>query len=593
MKKHFIFLITALLCISLLTACGSNNNTDPTDAPDNSESESEISWNEEIKTESELEFKLSEDRKYYTVVGKGSYPDKDVIIPEFYEKKPVIAIGDGAFAGTSGIVSITVPAKVTTIGANAFSQMPDLKTVTLADGVTDLGEKAFFACPELESVSFGNTITKIKKSTFEDCEKLAEINIPDTITEIEHSAFYSCGALKTVTGGKALKKVGASAFDKTALYLDDASWSDGQLYIGNILVKIKPDKAGALTVKDGTTIIADHAANMTEITEITCPASLKIIGDSAFAACSKLETVKLNEGIEVLGTLSFASCDAIINIAIPNTVKEIRESAFFHCSELKSIVIPDTITAISPHVFNECASLKDVTLPKDLKEIGEYGFANCHSITYLEFPETLEVIKENAFYKAYNLVSVNLPKSLKSIGDSAFLYCFKLLDVVNESSLTITPNGDDNGKAGKYMLELSVGGRKVDYVDGFIFYTHGETNYLIGYEGAAKDVVLPDSYKGQQYKVYKYALAYHAKIESIKVSEGVTAIGSNAFNSCLNLKEITLTKKITAIASSTFSVCSKLETVKYTGTEAEFSAITVSKTNNQTFINAKKVYNVT
>ena len=592
MKKHFIFSLIAVLSLSLLISCGTPSDNNQSTESESGKETSDWENSGVIQSESELEFELSADKASYIVTGKGTCPDSDLVIPDTYGKKPVTAIKEGAFAGNTDITSIKIPDGVITIGANAFSFMPSLKSVTISNSVTSIGEKAFFNSPALESITLGNGISVIEKSTFEGCLKLESIAIPDSVTTIKASAFYGCSALKSITLGSAISKVEFSVFDNTALYLDNANWSDGQLYIGSVLVKVKDDTSGILNVKDGTTIIADHAANMTDITKIVLPSSVKAIGSSSFAACAKLSDITFNEGLETLGASAFASCDSIVTVNLPSTLTAMSENVFYHCSALESVVIPSKITVIPDHAFDECASLSNITLPEGLKTIGTYGFSNCYSLISLKLPDSLEEIKNSAFYKGYNLLSINLPKNLKVIEPYAFLYCHKLVDLVNDSSLNIELGKDSNGNAGQYAFEFRTGESKLDYVGDFVFYTYNNINYLLEYVGNDKDVVLPDNYKGQKYRVYKFALGFTSKIETVRISEGVSSINGNAFHTCNELREITLTTNITSIANSTFASCTKLQTVKYTGTEEEFAAISIAEKNNATFINAEKIYNV-
>ena len=55
------------------------------------------------------------------VTSIGSCTDKDIVIPQFYEGKTVVAIAPDAFARQNEIVSIKLPVSVTVIGKNAFA----------------------------------------------------------------------------------------------------------------------------------------------------------------------------------------------------------------------------------------------------------------------------------------------------------------------------------------------------------------------------------------------------------------------------------------------------------------------------------------
>lgn len=77
------------------------------------------------------------------------YSDK-VVIPEVVERYGtsyrVTSIGDYAFAGCSGLTSVTIPNGVTSIGEMAFSRCSGLTSVTLPNSVTSIGHGAFQSC---------------------------------------------------------------------------------------------------------------------------------------------------------------------------------------------------------------------------------------------------------------------------------------------------------------------------------------------------------------------------------------------------------------------------------------------------------------
>ena len=67
-----------------------------------------------------LAYELSSDGCGYSVVGIGSCTDKDVVIPSSHQNLPVTEIGKDAFSHC-GIISVALPAGVTSIGFCAFS----------------------------------------------------------------------------------------------------------------------------------------------------------------------------------------------------------------------------------------------------------------------------------------------------------------------------------------------------------------------------------------------------------------------------------------------------------------------------------------
>lgn len=79
-------------------------------------------------------------------------------------------------------------------------------------------------------------------------------------------------------------------------------------------------------------------------------------------------------------------------------------------------------------------------------------------------------------------------------------------------------------------------------------------------------------------------------LTSITLPEGVTSIGMQAFMGCRGLKSIVIPKSVVSVASQAFSYCSNLTDVYYSGTEAEWNAITFGSDNTQ-LTNATIHYN--
>ena len=112
----------------------------------------------------------------------------DVVIPESVTYKgavySVTSIGDIAFAGCIGLISITIPDGVTSIGESAFDSCKGLTSITIPDGVTSIGVSAFYGCSGLTSITIGNSVTSIGKGAFFDCWGLTSVTIGNSVMSI-------------------------------------------------------------------------------------------------------------------------------------------------------------------------------------------------------------------------------------------------------------------------------------------------------------------------------------------------------------------------------------------------------------------------
>ena len=80
-----------------------------------------------------------------------------------------------------------------------------------------------------------------------------------------------------------------------------------------------------------------------------------------------------------------------------------------------------------------------------------------------------------------------------------------------------------------------------------------------------------------------YAFAGCLSLVSVRLPDKVETIGENAFDACSALKDITLPSSLVSIAAQAFYRCTALESVFYRGTTAQWLSVTVDGTGNSLF----------
>ena len=266
----------------------------------------------------------------------------------------------------------------------------------------------------------------------------------------------------------------------------------------------------------------------------------------------------------------------------------ISSSGFKGCKKLETIVIPDSIKYVGADAFDGCTSLsynkygnaiyigtesnpyhilleiEDKMLECDIhpntKTLAGGAFAVSY-ITNIKIPEGVGYIGEKTFYDCKNLKSVEIPKSVTYIGEDAFMFCGRIVEVVNNSSFKITKESDDHGSVGLYALDIHSGKSKIVNRDGYLFYYYSGLTYLIGYTGEDTRLVLPESYNGRDYRIYKYCFYNNKSITSVVISDGVSSIEYAAFSGCSNLSSITISENVRSIGENAFSYCESLTSI--------------------------------
>ncbi|MBQ4090910.1 MAG: hypothetical protein IJC64_01190 [Clostridia bacterium] len=93
--------------------------TEGSETESDSETDGKFDYSKAEKSQG-LEYALNQEENGYVVVGMGTCTDKNVVLPETHEGKPVIAIGDRAFANAD-LESIAFSATIKSIGNKAFA----------------------------------------------------------------------------------------------------------------------------------------------------------------------------------------------------------------------------------------------------------------------------------------------------------------------------------------------------------------------------------------------------------------------------------------------------------------------------------------
>ena len=156
------------------------------------------------------------------------------------------------------------------------------------------------------------------------------------------------------------------------------------------------------------------------------------VGDSAFALCTSLSSVRFSDAALTLGEWVFGSCESLKNLTLPAGIR-MGDYCFIDCTALESVTLPADLEDLPNGTFEGCTALGSVTLPAGLCRVGDYAFYKCGELT-LHLAETVSKVGASAFdgctigelsyqgsvydYRAMTLCPKN--ESLKSLLDKLF-----------------------------------------------------------------------------------------------------------------------------------------------------------------------------
>ena len=192
-----------------------------------------------------------------------------------------------------------------------------------------------------------------------------------------------------------------------------------------------------MTLPEGLTYIGKSAFEWgANLYTVSLPETLTSIGKNVFANCWYLNQVSLPATLVSIGDNAFAYCSAIYEISLPAALKSIGNSAFEGCTHLTGVNCPEALTSIGNGAFAECTALESVTLPEALTAIGESTFAGCTHLTSVSLPDNIASIGESAFAGCTRLGEINFPENLSTIGAKAFQNCSPLKTLEFGSKIT-------------------------------------------------------------------------------------------------------------------------------------------------------------
>lgn len=221
-------------------------------------------------------------------------------------------IGDYAFFGCTGILSLPAAGNIKVIGKYAYASSGIAGDLKIPSGIKSIGERSFAVCPGITSVDI-TSATEVGSGAFSACENLKSVSF-DTLS-VPEECFSYCGALENVT----LASAGDITLGKSA-FAACVSLT-GFDFISRIT------KLEEMALAGCTGFTALEFSTLTEI------------GNNAFSGCTKLALLTLPDTLLRIGSMAFYNCGSLMALTIPASVEYIDEYCFAEWSASQVITI--------------------------------------------------------------------------------------------------------------------------------------------------------------------------------------------------------------------------------------------------------------
>ena len=387
------------------------------------------------------------------------------------------------------------------IGYMAFSQTSQLKSVYLPSGINTLQQHTFQGST-VERVVIDEGLKTIQMNAFAGCSHLKSIYLPSTLTEIENLAFQMNLEVEEITfAGSTPPIVGSNAFygvgydtGNLMLYVPAGASStysshDWQSrYFEFSIAEISPVASGTeftvdslkytttdanryVKITDVTsknivdpgippkvayqgnlctvTTLADHAlANCTKMVRAEVPFSVSLIDSYAFYSSTNIETLRMHEGVQRIGSFSMSHINKIETLTIPASVDSISGTFVNYSGKLREILVNPSNAKYRSNdgvLFSKDRKLlvafpggkgSSYTIPHGTVNIGSSSFRGTSLLQEVEMPTSLRVIEGSAFFECTSLESIDVPNGVTTIGNNAFSHCSSVISADLPKTLT-------------------------------------------------------------------------------------------------------------------------------------------------------------
>lgn len=464
-------------------------------------------------------------------------------------------------------------------------------SVTVPEGVEEIQKYAFYNCEGLEEVKLPKSIKWVREYSFYGDKKLETINLED-VSVIGARAFKDCVKLDNIDLSN-IYALGVRAFEGcTSLSSVDVST------LRNSGKEVFKDCTALKTVKLSKDTKLSYAMFVNSgIENLTL--AVDRIPEFAFANCSNLKTVKIENDLIYVGEGAFSGDTSLTKVEFLGKLEWMYSQAFYNCPSLEEVTLPNSSVKYGDYIFYQCSKLKTIKLGKEsyIESLGGSIFEDTIVDTFIvdeqspyykassdgslllskdgkelvlastnfDYPDVLvldyDVIAQGAFSGVKTLKAIEFTKSTTIVDDYAFANCSSIEEIT-------IPVGGLN--LGTYSFSYTTGLTKINNIEelkiisNYAFAGTGLKSVVIAdetvlYEGAFIRSSLEEVTLGKNVRLGFGAFEYCENLVTVNMpSEGGVHIGRAAFANDTKLKNIDLIKIDAELENEAFFNCTSL-----------------------------------
>ena len=309
------------------------------------------------------------------------------------------------------------------------------------------------------------------------------------------------------------------------------------------------------------------------------------IGASAFERCVNLTSITIPSSVNAIGMGVFGGCSSLTSVAIPSGVTRIGDVTFGNCVSLTSVIIPASVTSISDSAFNGCNGLKIYGTPGTYAE----SYANAKKYPFvaigdepgekpaaphIELRQSGRTVTNNAQlsvdYDVYYESTLNTIERLEIAwgfgGMQQDDYIAEVTDLVGVVAKVV--HFYDPADDWFVMARVCSDGAWSAWSEKIWFKASegGNVTWELSENGV---LVISGNGKMDSYGQGKSPFCKNNNIHRIVIEQGVTSIGSFAFEGCKELTSVSIAGSVTQIGTNAFTGCIGLSSLTFPSSVAQ------------------------